>query len=495
MGTATAVEATEPIVTGPRRSISLTVRLALTYALLVGATLLVVLGLAVQLTRSYLSSSLDRRLTSTIRSFQTGPAIQVRQPEDLLSQGSRWLSVSAFPGDQLVAIRGPDADGDGADDVLTNSGGIDVDQVAGGPDLLFATESRWWNLQGPDGSFRALTVPLQLEGDQVGTLVVGASRGSEEGTLAGLVSGIVVASAIGLGFATLLGVLVVRRTLRPLRRMATEVATIQSSGDLSKRVDHRGPRDEVGQLAAGFDRMLSRLEAAFASQRRFLGDASHELRTPLTVVRGQLELMEEGLRSPEARRSLALATEELERMRRIVDDLLLLARLDEGTPLHREPVEVELVLREALLRGMQLARREARVDAEAGLYAMADFERVLQVLTNLVTNAVRHAGEDAAIILRARRDGGRILIEVEDTGPGIPPEELPHIFDRLYRGSAAKAAEPAGAGLGLSIVASLTQAMGGDVGVESAPGQGTTFRVWLPSQDSVDTEPIPQAVR
>jgi signal transduction histidine kinase len=474
---------------------SLTVRLAVTYALLVGATLLVVLGLAVQLTRAYLSNSLDRRLTSVVQSFQEGPATRIRQPEDLILEGSQWLSVSAFPGDQLVAIRGPDADGDGTDDVRTNSGGIGVDEVAGGADLLFATGSRWWDLRGPDGSFRALTVPLQLRGDQVGTLVVGASRGSEEGTLAGLVSGIVVAAAVGLGFATLLGALVVRRTLRPLRRMASEVATIQSSGDLSRRVDHRGPRDEVGQLAAGFDRMLSRLEAAFTSQRRFLGDASHELRTPLTVIRGQLELMEEGLRSPEARRSLALATEELERMRRIVDDLLLLARLDEGTPLSREPVEVELVLREALLRGLQLARREARVEIEPDLYAMADFERLLQVLTNLVTNAVRHAGEDATLILRARRDGGRILLEVADTGPGIPPEELPHVFDRLYRGSAARAAAPAGVGLGLSIVASLTQAMGGEVGVESAPGQGTTFRVWLPSQDAVDTEPIPQAVR
>jgi len=489
------VRSTEPLPTGGPRSMSLTVRLALTYALLVGATLLVVLGLAVQLTRAYLSNSLDRRLTSVVQSFQEGPATRIRQPEDLIFEGSQWLSVSAFPGDQLVAIRGPDADGDGTDDVRTNSGGIGIDEVAGGADLLFATGSRWWDLQGPDGSFRALTVPLQLRGDQVGTLVVGASRGSEEGTLAGLVSGIVVAAAVGLGFATLLGALVVRRTLRPLRRMASEVATIQSSGDLSRRVDHRGPRDEVGELAAGFDRMLSRLEAAFASQRRFLGDASHELRTPLTVIRGQLELMEEGLRSPEARRSLALATEELERMRRIVDDLLLLARLDEGTPLSREPVEVELVLREALLRGLQLARREARVEIEPDLYAMADFERLLQVLTNLVTNAVRHAGEDATLILRARRDGGRILMEVADTGPGIPPEELPHVFDRLYRGSAARAAAPAGVGLGLSIVASLTQAMGGEVGVESAPGHGTTFRVWLPSQDTVDTEPIPQAVR
>lgn len=470
--------------------------MALTYALLVGATLLVVLGLAVQLTRSYLAQSLDRQLLGTVQSFQSGPATRVERPDDLIEQANQWLSVSAFPSDELVAVRGPDEDGDGRAEVLTNTGGIPVERVSGGPGLLFARESRWWNLDGPDGAFRAITVPLELEGRQVGTLVVGASRAGEESTLAALVSGIVIAAAVGLGFATLLGALVVRRTLRPLRSMASEVATIQSSGDLSRRVAHHGPRDEVGRLAAAFDEMLARLDAAFASQRRFLGDASHELRTPLTVVRGQLELIEGDVSSPEGRRSLAVATEELERMRRIVDDLLLLARLDEGIPLRREPVEVELVIREALLRGMQLARRETRVDVEPGLYAAADGERLLQIVTNLVTNAIRHAGEDATIILRGRRDAdGRVLIEVSDTGPGIPPDELPYIFDRLYRGSAARAESPTGAGLGLSIVASLTRAMGGDIAVDSAPGMGATFRVWLPSQDTARTEPIRQVTR
>jgi two-component system OmpR family sensor kinase len=474
---------------------SLTVRLALTYALLVGATLLVVLGLAVQLTRTYLAQSLDRGLLGTVQSFQSGPATRVEEPEDLVEEAGRWLSLSAFPREELVAVRGPDVDGDGRADVLTNTGGVAVQSVSGGTDLLFATESRWWNLAGPDGAFRALTVPLELDGRQVGTLVVGASRAGEGATLAGLVSGILIAAAVGLGFATLLGALVVRRTLRPLRAMASEVATIQSSGDLSRRVAHHGPLDEVGRLAAAFDEMLARLDAAFASQRRFLGDASHELRTPLTVVRGQLELMEGDLTSPEGRRSLAVATEELERMRRIVDDLLLLARLDEGIPLRREPVEVELVVREALLRGMQLARRETRVDVEPGLYAVADGERLLQIVTNLVTNAIRHAGQEATIIIRGRRDrDGRVLIEVSDTGPGIPPDELPYIFDRLYRGSAARAEAPTGAGLGLSIVDSLIRAMGGEVGVESTPGLGTTFRVWLPSQDTAQTEPIHQVV-
>jgi two-component system OmpR family sensor kinase len=472
---------------------SLTARLALTYALLIGATLLVVLGLAVQLNRSLLSEALDDRLLAAVESFQQGPATRVQEPADLVTEAERWLEVSAFPSDQLVAVRGPDTDQSGEADVRTNAGGIGIEEVQGASDLLTATDPGWADLEGPDGRFRGLAVPLELDGRQIGTILVGASTAGEEATLSGLLSGILLASGIGLAFATVLGALAVRRTLRPLRRMSTEVASIESSGDLSRRVGLEGPHDEVGRLAEAFDLMLARLDEAFASQRRFLSDASHELRTPLTVIRGQLELLEEGLHGPEARRSLALATEELERMRRIVEGLLLLARLDEGIPLRRQPVEVELILREALLRGMQVARLDSTVEVEADLYAAADPERLLQVLTNLVTNAVRHAGADATMTLAARREGSRILMEVADTGPGIPADELPHVFDRLYRGSAARAEAPTGAGLGLSIVASLTRAMGGEVDVESAPGEGTTFRVWLPATDSVDTEPIPQA--
>ncbi|HEX2024783.1 MAG TPA: HAMP domain-containing sensor histidine kinase, partial [Actinomycetota bacterium] len=278
------------------------------------------------------------------------------------------------------------------------------------------------------------------------------------------------------------------RTLRPLRRMAAEVDTIQQTGDLSHRVGPVGTNDEVGRLAEAFDAMLARLEEAFASQRRFLSDASHELRTPLQVARGQLELLEEGLKSAEGRRSLAVATEELERMRRIVDDLLLLARLEEGMPLQREPVEVELVVREALLRGMLLARREHRVEVEPDLYAVADPDRFLQVLTNLVTNAVRHGGEDATIAITGRRVGDAAEISVADTGPGIPPDELPHVFDRLYRGHAARTGAPGGAGLGLSIAASLVRAMGGTIDVESEPGRGATFTVRLAAPSR--TKPI-----
>jgi two-component system, OmpR family, sensor kinase len=455
-----------------RRALPLSARLGITYALLVTATLLVVAALAAQLTRSSLSDALDARLESVVDAYRSGPGARVVDQDQLFDQSRAWLAATAFPDDQVVAVR--------VGEEVRSSGGLDLDRIEGIDRALVATAPRWWDLEAGGDSIRVLTVPLLLDGAQVGTLVAGASRSGEEETLTTLLWGMGWASALGLLFATAVGVVTVRRTLRPLRRMASEVEAIQRTGDLSRRVESAGPADEVGRLSVGFDAMLARLEEAFASQRRFLSDASHELRTPLQVARGQLELLEEGLRDAEGRRSLAVATEELERMRRIVDDLLLLARLDEGMPLRREAVEVELVVREALLRGMLLARREYRVDVEPGLFAEADPDRLLQVITNLVTNAVRHAGEDALIAVTGRSEDDRVVIEVRDTGPGIPPEELALVFDRLYRGHAARTGGPIGAGLGLAIAASLTRAMGGDISVRSELGHGATFTVRLP---------------
>src|SRR5204862_205581 len=207
----------------------------------------------------------------------------------------------------------------------------------------------------------------------------------------------------------------------------------------------------------------------------------HELRTPLTVARGELALLAEELDRPALRRSVAVATGELDRMARLVEDLLLLARLDEGMALVCEPVEVELVMREALLRALTAGRRPASVDAEAGLCALADGERLLQVLTNILRNAVEHSDADATLALRARGEGDDIAISVSDTGPGIPADELGRVFDRMFRGGGARHSAPAGAGLGLAIAASLTDAMAGRIEVDSRLGEGTTFTVRLPA--------------
>jgi signal transduction histidine kinase len=224
--------------------------------------------------------------------------------------------------------------------------------------------------------------------------------------------------------------------------------------------------------------MLEKLEDVFRSQQRFLSDASHELRTPLTVARGRLELLQEA--RPEGREAVASVVEELDRIGRIVENLLLLARLDEGMPVSIERVEAELVLREALLRGLVTDSSEATVEAEPGLCVYADPERLLQVMTTLVRNAVEHAGEGARLRLAAHRRGSEVILVVSDTGRGIPPQDLPHVFERFYRGSMERHRTPTGAGLGLAIAASLVEAMNGTIAVESKPGKGTTFTISLP---------------
>jgi two-component system OmpR family sensor kinase len=280
--------------------------------------------------------------------------------------------------------------------------------------------------------------------------------------------------------------------------MAAEIDAIEPRGALPDCLAATvgAPADEVGRVADAFDSLLVRIDEAIASQRRFISDASHELRTPLTVARGQLELIGR-LDDPESDRSVRLALEELDRIGSTVEELLLLARLDEGLPLAREAVEVDLLLREAALRGMVLGQGEIAVDAPEGLSVIADPDRLLQVVSNLTGNALRHGGDGVTVTLAARPDPAAragtargVVVDVADTGPGIPAADLPHVFDRFYRGSAARRGVPGGAGLGLAIVASLVEAMGGAISVSSKIGEGTTFSIRLPAAaDHPDATP------
>jgi two-component system, OmpR family, sensor kinase len=471
---ATAVRASRP------RRTALATRLLATCALLVVATLLVVGGLTSLLAREHLESELDRHLAAVAESFRRGPA-HAADAASIERSARRWLAAQPLAEGEMAAIRTRDGT------VLTSAGGGDLYHAGGTTRLLESTHAGWYQLRGDDGPVRALVLPIDAGGRHAGTLVLMAYEENVDRTLSTLLSGIGVAGGVGLLFALLLGALLIRRALLPLRRMTREVEAIEGAQDLSIRLGVPGGRDEVGRLATQFDRLLGRLDEAFRSQRRFLADASHELRTPLTVARGQLELLAEELERPDNRRSLAIATGEMDRMARMVEDLLLLARLDEGMRLVAEPVEVELVLREALLRALLAGRRPATVDVAPGLCALADGERLLQVLTNIVRNAVEHSDSDAELTLRARPAGGEVEISVADTGPGIPPGELAHVFERMFRGGGARHAAPSGAGLGLAIAASLTEAMGGRIAVDSTVGVGTTFTVTLPGTKPVRT--------
>jgi signal transduction histidine kinase len=221
--------------------------------------------------------------------------------------------------------------------------------------------------------------------------------------------------------------------------------------------------------------MLDRLESAFATQRRFLDDAGHELRTPITIVRGHLELM--GDQPDERRETLALVIDELDRMSRLVDDVLTLAKAERPDFLDRETVDVAALTREIHAKAAAIAPRDWRLAGTGRGVIVADRQRLTQALVQLAQNAVQHTGEGDAIALSSSVAAGRARFCVRDWGPGVPAADRERIFERFGRRAAARRE---GAGLGLAIVRAIAEAHGGRVELESAPGQGATFTVEVP---------------
>jgi two-component system OmpR family sensor kinase len=289
--------------------------------------------------------------------------------------------------------------------------------------------------------------------------------------------------------------LVVRRGLRPLEQMAATASTV-TAGGLGTRVAPADDRSEVGQLGLALNTMLGRLEGAFAEQeateqrlRQFLADASHELRTPLTSIQGYAELFRLGAGQDEADREVALQRIEVEaaRMRHLVDDLLLLARLDRTRPLERAPVDLAVVAADACTDAVAIdPGRTVTLDAPAPVVVAGDDDHLRQAVTNLVTNAVRHTPAGTAIDVAVGREevaGQAVaLVTVRDHGPGLDDEALAHAFDRFWQADPSRSDE--GAGLGLSIVAAIAAEHGGQVAAGNAdPGAAFTLRLPLTQAD------------
>jgi two-component system OmpR family sensor kinase len=335
-------------------------------------------------------------------------------------------------------------------------------------------------------------------------LTVGQDMAEVDSAVGRLVWAEAVIGAGVLGMVAVAGVAVVRTSLRPLRAIERTADAI-AAGDLSRRVPEPEsgadpPRTELGRVARTLNSMLTEIETAFAERaaseeqmRRFVADASHELRTPLTTIRGFAELYRQGAAtSPEEVGSLlGRIEEEAARMGLLVEDLLLLARLDRARPVAREPVELPVIVSDAVqaARAVDPDRSISfEVAPEAGpLVVSGDEARLRQVLDNLLSNALTYTPAGSPVTVRLRRDEQRGVVEVADQGPGLTPEQAQRVFERFYRVDSARsrptgAGRPGGggSGLGLAIVAALVAAHDGTVDVVSTPGQGATFRVWLP---------------
>jgi two-component system, OmpR family, sensor kinase len=285
-------------------------------------------------------------------------------------------------------------------------------------------------------------------------------------------------AAIVLGFAFATGL------SRPLRRMAATAAEVRA-GDLSQRIGSgRGPRDEVRVLADAFDRMLDRLENAFARQRGFVADASHELRTPLTVIRGQLEVLarQDVVTREDVRHVDEVVRTEVLRMERLVEDLLLLARADEGELLRPAQLELRPFVTELFDSLTLTADRRFELGALPDGTLRADEDRLAQVVRNLARNAVEHTGPGGLVRLTVATVAPRGWVElaIEDDGPGIPASQRDRIFDRFHRTDTARARREGGAGLGLAIARAIVEAHGGRISAGVSPEGGARVAFALP---------------
>jgi signal transduction histidine kinase len=331
------------------------------------------------------------------------------------------------------------------------------------------------------GPVHYLAVPLVFEGATRGTFVIANFTQGELNEIESAIRVEAGVSAAVLAIVILIAWFVAGRLLRPIKEL-TETAEAISDSDLTRRIPVQGD-DEISRLALTFNEMLDRLEGSFVAQRRFIDDAGHELRTPITIVRGHLDLLGE---DPEERKeTLALVSDELSRMARIVDDLLVLAKAEQPDFTRPEPVELADLTTELLVKARSLGPRGWKLDACAEGNIQVDPQRATQAILNLARNAVEHTSPGAEIGLGSAWGDGEVRVWVRDTGTGIDPAEQERIFERFARGRSGRRSD--GAGLGLAIVRTIATAHGGRVVLESEPGRGATFTVVLPGTPPVDS--------
>jgi signal transduction histidine kinase len=300
-----------------------------------------------------------------------------------------------------------------------------------------------------------------------------------------------VASALLLSWA------IAGRALRPVARMTQTAQSITISQDLTRRIEMPAHQDELGRLAKTFNEMLESIEAASSAQQRFVSDASHELRAPLTAIQGNLELLSRHRSMPETEREEALAevTREANRLSRLVADLLALARADAGVPLKHRLLDLDEVVLDAYHEARQLSQGQTlTLEPFETTQVIGDEDRLKQLVLILLDNALKYTPTNGQVTLGLQREASGSKITIRDTGVGIKPEDLPHVFERFYRADPARGRDPGGTGLGLPIARWIVEQHGGKITLESQTGQGTLASIYLPypGGSSIATLSTPQ---
>ena len=339
------------------------------------------------------------------------------------------------------------------------------------------------NLNAEDWQIRVLSIPLEQRGHVIAVLQIASDLRVFDEIRANLLDVISIIWIVAVLFSGVIVWLTLGQSLKPLEAITKTAEQINRADDLSRRIPYYGPaHNEIGNLVGSFNQTLERLEALFTSQQRLLADVSHELRTPLTVIKGNADLMRR-MKSLDME-SLTSIDQEAGRLSRLVGGLLLLAQAESGKlALAMQRVELDLLLTEVFQEMIVLAGNRVRVHLNEidQVYVNGDRDRLKQVLINLVANAIQYTpqGGDIFLSLDTIKEQARIICR--DTGPGIPAEDLPHIFERFYRAEKSRTrGKTTSFGLGLSIANWIVERHGGRIEVNSREGVGTTFAIWLP---------------
>ncbi len=456
------------------RRFSIRLRIAVWYLAVLAVTLAAFSGAVFYFLRHDLNANLDSSLRSRaailldIISLSGGqPSLQQLLPADSGSANGGYLRTFDSTGAVIL-------------DSSSSFGKVPMNADA--VQSALSGKATFRSTDGP--STRIYTLPIRQDGSITGALEVGQSRDDVTDTLNTLGYIIAIAYPLTLIVASFGGLFLAARALSPIDRITRQAQRI-SAENLDERIALDLPNDELGRLARTFDAMIARLDDAFERQRQFTADASHELRTPLTILKGQLDVALNRERDADAyRKVLQAANNEVDHMIRLTSGLLTLARADANeVPIRKEPVDVGSIVAGAVeqvrptseARGVSLA-----LQAGPDVTLDADEDLLLQLMLNLLDNALKHTPSGGHIEAGWSVNGPRATLFVSDSGVGIAAEHLPHLFDRFYRVEKARSRADGGAGLGLAICRWIADVHGGTLAVESEPGAGSRFSFELP---------------
>lgn len=450
---------------------SLRLRLTLLYSTFIGGILLIFGAAVYVLINVILLNQVDNMLASVAREVFRATKVSSTGELQVISLPQLDMTANAY-----IQVWSPQGE------LVSSSPSIGTLKKSLDPAGLDSGLTMYEDSYLEGAHLRVLTVPLELNDRIVGTLQVGASLAVVDATRGNLLSTMIFIAVIAMLVAGLGSWLVLGRALSPLESITETVDQINRADDLSRRIPHeQSQQDEIGDLIVSVNQTLERLESLFTSQQRFLADVSHELRTPLTVIKGNVDLMRRIKEADEE--SLSSIDQEAGRLSRLVGGLLMLAQADSGKlALNFAPVELDLLLTEVFTEMRVLARNRVLVHLNEidQVIVNGDRDRLKQVFLNLVSNAIQYTPSGGEIFLSLNKIGDQGRVIVRDTGPGIPAEDLPHIFERFYRAEKSRTRlKPGGFGLGLSIAKWIVEHHGGQIKVESKKGKGTTFVIWL----------------